>query len=128
MSEEYAPIQRDWLSDKFVSSLLWRLPLLVMVVTAFIDLGSTLRAVAWVGSLLVMSGGCFANAARCGRLHCYFTGPFFLFMAAIALLHGFEVIPFGTSGWLWIGVSTVVGALSLTYIPERISGKYAKSG
>ena len=56
MSEEYAPSQRDWLHDKFVSSLLWGLPPLVMAVTAFIDLGSTLRAVAWVGSLLVMSG------------------------------------------------------------------------
>ena len=128
MSEEYAPPQRDWLSDKFVSSLLWRLPPLVMVVTAFIDSGSTLRAVAWAGSLLVMSAGCFANAARCGRRHCYFTGPFFLFMAAIALLHGFEVIPFGTSGWLWIGVATIVGALCLTYVPERISGRYAKRG
>ena len=128
MSEEYAPTQRDWLNDKFVSSLLWGLPPLVMVITAFIDLGSTLRAVAWVGSLLVMSGGCFANAARCGRLHCYFTGPFFLFMAAIVLLHGIEVVPFGTSGWRWIGVTTIVGAVSLTYIPEWVSGKYAKRG
>jgi hypothetical protein len=128
MSAEYALTQRDWLSDKFVSSLLWRLPPLVIVITAFMNLGSTLRAVAWAVSLLVMSGGCFANAARCGRLHCYFTAPFFLFMAAIALLHGFEVIPFGTSGWLWIGVTTVVGALSLRYVPEWISGKYAKRG
>ena len=128
MSEEYAPTQRDWLHDKSVSSLLWGLPPLVMAVTAFIDLGSTLRAVAWSGSLLVMSGGCFANAARCGRLHCYFTGPFFLFMAAIAAIHGFEVVPFGTSGWLWIGATTIVGAFSLTYAPERISGKYAKRG
>jgi hypothetical protein len=128
MSEEYALTQRDWLNDKIVSSLLWRLPPLVIVVTAFIDIGSTFRAVAWAGSLLVMSGGCFANAARCGRLHCYFTGPFFLFMAAIALLHGFEVIPFGTSGWWWIGASAMLGALSLSYVPEWISGKYAKRG
>ncbi len=128
MSEQYAPTPRDWLSDKFISSLLWKLPPLVIVVTAFIDLGSTLRAVAWGGSLLVMSGGCFANAARCGRIHCYFTAPFFLFMAAIALLHGFEVIPFGTSGWLWIGVSTIAGALSLIYFPEWISRKFAKRG
>jgi len=65
MSEEYASTQRDWLHDKFVSALLWGVPPFVMVVTAFIDLRSTLRAVAWVGSLLVMSGGCFSNAARC---------------------------------------------------------------
>ncbi len=38
MSEEYAPTERDWCSDKFVSSLLWRLPPLVIVVTAFIDI------------------------------------------------------------------------------------------
>ncbi len=126
MSEEYAAAHRDWLHDKFVSSLLWGLPPLVMAVTAFIELESPLRAVAWTGSLLVMSGGCFANAARCGRRHCYFTGPFFFLMAAIVVIHGLEVVSFGTGGWRWIGIATIVGALSLTYVPERISGKYAK--
>lgn len=61
MSEEYAAAHRDWLHDKFVSSLLWGLPPFIMAATAFIELESPLRAVVWTGSLLVMSAGCFAK-------------------------------------------------------------------
>lgn len=72
-----------------------------------------------------MGAACVANAARCGRMHCYFTGPFFLLLAAISLLHGLEIIPLGRKGWLWIGVALVVGSVVLHYLPEHIWGKYA---
>jgi hypothetical protein len=32
-----------------------------------------------------MGVACIVNALRCGRVHCYLTGPFFLLMAVIAL-------------------------------------------
>jgi len=32
-----------------------------------------------------MGGACLVNAVRCGRLHCYVTGPFFL-LGAIGLV------------------------------------------
>ena len=126
MIEEGSRTQRDWLNNKLVSGLLWKLPPVIMVVSAFIDLGSAVRAVVWAASLLVMSGGCFLNAARCGRLHCYLTGPFFLVMALVSLLHGFGLIPLGESAWMLIGVVTLAGGVGLTYVPERTWGRYAK--
>jgi len=126
MTEEGTIDRRDWLNHQLVSVLLWKLPAAIMVVTAFLDIGSMFRAIFWAGSLFVMSGGCFMNAARCGRLHCYLTGPFFLVMALVSLLHGFDMIPLRESAWLLIGVVTVVGGIGLTYIPEWAWGRYVK--
>ncbi len=36
-----------------------------------------------------------ANALRCGRLHCYITGPFFVAMAIVTLLYGLGAVPLG---------------------------------
>ena len=33
------------------------------------------RGSVWVPSLGVAGAACFANAARCGRRHCFVTGP-----------------------------------------------------
>ncbi len=126
MSEEGTIKQRDWLNHKLVSVLLWKLPPVIMVVTAFLDAGPVFHAISWAGSLFVMSGGCFLNAARCGRLHCYLTGPFFFGMALVSLLHGFDVIPLGESAWLLIAVATGFGAVGLIYIPEWAWGRYVK--
>lgn len=63
---------------------------------------------------------------RCGRRHCFYTGPFFLVMELGSLVYGFGVLPMGSSGWAMIGVTTLVGAVVLTYLPERIWGKYSR--
>ena len=44
----------------------------------------------WTPALAVMGIACVANAARCGRLHCYITGPVFLMGAALAALRGLD--------------------------------------
>jgi hypothetical protein len=73
-----------------------------------------------------MGAACILNALRCGRLHCYLTGPFFLLMAAATLLHGFEILWLGPNGWLWLGLTlVVVGGGILWYLPERLWGKYS---
>jgi len=33
------------------------------------------------------------------RIHCYFTGPFFLVLAGVALLYGVGWLPLGAKGW-----------------------------
>ncbi len=71
-----------------------------------------------------MGAACLLNASRCGRMHCYFTGPFFLAMVAASLLHGRDVVSFG--GWGWLGGVLLAGGVGLTYLPERIWGKYAR--
>ena len=36
-----------------------------------------LRTILWTASFALMATACLLNAARCGRVHCRFTGPFF---------------------------------------------------
>jgi len=44
---------------------------------------------------------CLANAARCGRIDCFFTGPFFTLGAIASPGYGLGFLPLGLSGWDW---------------------------
>ena len=63
---------------------------------------------------------CVVNAARCGRVHCYITGPLYLLAAVATLLAGMGFVPLRSS---WIG-GAVVGGTILAYVPEWVRGKY----
>ena len=75
--------------------------------------------------LLWMGGVCLANARRCSRTHCRFTGPFFLMMAAgvVALASG--LLGLGRHGWSIIGGVTLVGSAGLWWGSERLWGRYS---
>jgi hypothetical protein len=75
-----------------------------------------------------MGIACLLNASQCGRVHCRFTGPFFILGAAVCLGYGLGLLPFGPSGWKWIGWVTILGAIVLTCIPELILGRYRRNG
>ena len=67
---------------------------------------------------------CVLNARQCKRVHCTFTGPFFLLMAVAALLVGFRVISFGPNTWNILGAVIIAGGVGLWVVPEMIWGKY----
>jgi hypothetical protein len=77
-----------------------------------------------VTSLSIAGTACLINAFRCGRVHCYFTGPFYLLMAVLSLLYGIGVLQFGQFGWAWIGGTVVIVGPILSRVPEQIYGKY----
>lgn len=83
---------------------------------------SQARVWLWVPALLVGGTACLVNAARCGRLHCYFTGPLYLLAALATVLYGFHVLPFH---WCWI-LAAVVSGIALAYLLEGVRGKYLK--
>ncbi len=64
---------------------------------------------------------CVVNAAHCGRVHCYVTGPLYLLAAIATLLAGMEFVPLRSS---WIG-GAVVGGTILAYVPEWVRGEPA---
>ncbi len=128
MTENAARVTRDFVRDRRASLLIWGLPALVMIGTGPLGFSSELHGAIWASCLSVFGFGCLANARRCGRLHCFFTGPFFLAMALVSLVHGFGVISLGSYGWAWIGGITLVGACALTILPERMWGQYAGGG
>jgi hypothetical protein len=75
-----------------------------------------------------MGALCLLNASRCGRVHCRFTGPFFILGAVASLGYGLGFLPFGPLGWKWICIVTVIGGIALTCIPEMILGRYRRNG
>jgi hypothetical protein len=83
-----------------------------------------LRAVIWPVALLWMGGACIANARRCGRTHCRFTGPFYLLMAALVLGYVTGAVPIGDQGWVLLGAATIVGTIVLWWGSERIWGLF----
>ena len=125
MTENTIRVTRDFVRDRRASFLIWGLPALVLVATGPLGLRSEAQGLIWASCMSVFGFGCITNARRCGRLHCFFTGPFFLSMAAVSLVHGFGWISLGGHGWAWIGAATLVGAWVLTIVPERIWGPYA---
>lgn len=116
----------DWSSNRQSYVLAWGLPTALLIVGIFVP--APIRTVVWSGALFWKGVACLANAARCGRTHCHITGPFFLAMAALTILHGTDVISLGRHGWRWIGVSIAVGNVVLWIVPERIFGKFLTYG
>ena len=99
------------LAAKKIAWLLWCVPSLVLVLGWF---WSEARIWLWTPALLAAGVFCAVNAARCGRLHCYVTGPLYLLLAAVTLLRGLEVL---SLRWSWILFAVVAGTV-LAHIPE----------
>lgn len=90
--------QRDLVAKPRVRLLLWGLPAAFILLTGCCAGGGWIVTISWTLSLVVMGVACLVNARGCGRMHCYFTGPFFLLMAVVSLLHGLQVLSLGPHG------------------------------
>ena len=115
---------RDLLSNPWLAGAVFCLPAAVIVFSSDLSIGDRWRAGVWALSLGIMAAGCLINALRCGRMHCYFTGPFLILMGLASLFYGFGVLPLGDNGWNWIGGVTLCGAVLLSCVPELLFGKY----
>ena len=99
--------------------LIWGVPLTLLVISP-----ERYLVVAWPTLLTFMGAVCLLNAQRCGRIHCYFTGPFFLLLAGVGVLYGIGVLPLGARGWSKLSLALVIGSAVLLYVPERTLGRY----
>ena len=122
MNETGPTERRDWVSGPASYVLARGLPSAAMVAAIWAAPG--LRAVVWAAALVWMGTACLVNARRCGRVHCRFTGPFFLVMALVVALHGLGAIPLGPRGWAWIGIATALGTAAIWILSERLMGRY----
>lgn len=115
---------RDILAKLPLTALIFWVPILAIAITGYAQVGDGVRTGVWTAGCLVMGAGCIVNAMRCGRLHCYLTGPFFLLGALVTLLYGLGVLPLGDNGWGIIGYTLLAGTVLLTYLPEYFLGRY----
>src|SRR2546426_12403707 len=118
--------QRDLTGRNVGRFLLWGLPLVAFV--AGYVVGPIWRTILWTAALSAAGTACLVNAARCGRLHCYLTGPFLLLGAVVTLTYGLGVLPLGPDRWSSIGRVGAVGSCFLCCVPEWIWGKYVTRG
>jgi hypothetical protein len=107
--------------------LLWGLPTAVMLLTLCFAGDAWIVTLTWTLSLVVMGGACLVNARDCGRTHCYFTGPFFLLMAAASLSYGLGWLPLGPHGWLYLGAALLAGGGFFGFVPEKLWGRYRRA-
>ncbi len=100
--------------------LVWWLPVAALIVGAN---WQKLTNLLWIPALLVMGAACLINAARCGRVHCYVTGPLFLIAAMYVVLWGFHLVPMRPNIFLF----TILSVTVLAYLAEIPLGKYRKN-
>ena len=77
------------LTGRKTAWFIWYVPILLVIVGSSWSRG---RVWLWVPAFAVMGVGCLANAVRCGRMHCYFTGPLFILAAIFVALSGLGVV------------------------------------
>ena len=119
--DRYEREPKDLVVDRRAQLLLWRLPTAAIAASSVLR-DSPIKAGIWTAAFTQMGLACLVNASRCGRVHCYFTGPFFLLGALASLLQGLGTLRLG---WDRLGVAMLVGGVALGRLPEMIRGKYA---
>ncbi|GAM97412.1 MAG: hypothetical protein R3C31_10340 [Hyphomonadaceae bacterium] len=103
---------------------IWIAPIVCAgLVTVFAPEPPWAAPIAWTAAFSWMGGACLLNARRCGRLHCYFSGPILLVGALAALAAG--VVDFGSHGLILI-VAVTLALASLTYGLERAWDRYRR--
>jgi len=117
--------ERDWAGNwkSFVG--FWGLPAVIMV-GAWILAEPMPRALLWSLMLVWMGAACIANARRCSRTHCRFTGPFFLLMAVLVAAYGAGMLPLGTYGWIGLSGVALFGNAILWWGSERLWGRFTR--
>lgn len=117
--------RRDFLGRTGAAIALWRIPEVAFVL-AFL-LPGVLRNWIWIVALLWMGGACLVNAIRCGRRHCYVTGPLFLLGAIGLVFYQARIFGWPDSVPVTIALVEAVGGLLLIILPERAWGRYVNA-
>ena len=118
--------QLDLVSNPIIFTTIWVIPILVLICSTLLE-NRILIGWIWVISLFWMGVACLFNAKKCKRTHCFYTGPFFIVMAIVALLLGYSFINLGENGWILLGVFSIVGGILIWNFSESVMGKYMKN-
>lgn len=114
--------RKDWAGNWRSLAGLWGIPAMAMALAMLLD--PLPSALIWSAALIWMGGACIANARRCGRMHCRFTGPFYLLVAVLVIAHVAGVLPLGDQGWAILGAGTIAGTAALWWGSERMWGSF----
>ena len=96
----------------------------VFVIDLVLHLPTLPETILWAGVAAAYGFTCSVNAIRCGRIHCYFTGPFLFGVAGLVLAIGLGIVEVDPNPGRWL-IPLIVGVfLILRYLPDRLWGRY----
>lgn len=124
MSDKENCRPKDWAAGRLALLGVWGVPAVVMLLALLLEPAP--RAVVWTAMLMWMGWACLANARRCGRTHCRYTGPFFLGMAGLVVAHAAGILPLGGQPWLILGTLALGGSALIWWASERLLGTYSR--
>ena len=101
--------------------LVYGVPSIAMQLVGNLSNSEPAVAVTWTAGFTVMGTACLANALHCGRVHCWFTGPWFLLAAVVTVLRYVGLVGIG---WPTIINAGLGGSLLLYFVSEQVWGKY----
>jgi len=114
---------RDWVRQPIGIIFWWGLPVGLGVSMNFSHLPLPETASAWAVALAWMGTGCLLNALRCGRRHCFISGPVLWLGAIAAALVAVGIL----SGRNALGeaVNGTIALAALSFLSERFWGPYS---
>lgn len=95
----------------------WGIPLLIGAAGLVFE---GVRGFLWAGAFFWAGAFCAVNAARCRRMHCFFTAVLYLSLGVVSVLVALGALELG---WLAIAVVWAAGTV-LAFLPEWIGKKY----
>ena len=123
MSEAAKRIAKDWAGNFRTYALAWGAPSLAIVSGSLVD--PPARTLVWSAALLWMGTACLMNARRCGRVHCRFTGPFYLALIIPVVLQGYGLVSLGPYAWWILGAAILFGGKIIWWATEAAWGKFS---
>lgn len=112
----------DWVGSTTAYVLAWGLPAAIVVAASLLE--PPARAAVWSLALIWMGVACLANARRCGRTHCRYTGPYYLALIVPVALLGFGALPFATALWWLLCFAILLGGKAIWWVTETRWGRY----
>lgn len=113
-------MNRDLLARPVLSACVWWVPQAGIVATLYAPI--SIRVVVWTIVLSWTGAACIFNAVRSGRVHCHYTGPFYLMLVAPTLLAGFAGAP--TAVWFTLASVILIGGKAIWWLSERSWGAF----
>lgn len=126
MSENCERSGNDWVARKGRFAITWGLPAAIILITGLVSFPLWVTGVIWMTALGWMGIACLRNARHCGRMHCFFSGPYFLGSAVLALGIGLQWIP--SLSFNDLGLYLLIGTPLVCVLPEVFWGTYKESG
>ena len=116
--------KEDWVANRMQFTLAWGLPTALLFASWLMELPSFLTGTLWMLGLSWMGFACLRNASYCGRMHCFFSGPYFILSGIVALGIGLNWPLLNLIDFSNLGLFLLIATPVICVLPEVLWGTY----